>query len=69
MGKGIRISGYYLGSINDMPFHIRTLNSKNLKGRTKLYFILFLKFNDHSTRCFNFGLRRIPPNDCKFELN
>ena len=50
-------------------FHICTSYSKKLKGRTELYVILFLKLNDHPTRCFNFGLRRVHPNGCKFELN
>ena len=36
-----------------------------MKIRTESYFILFQKLNDHSTRCLNFGLRRIHPNDCK----
>ena len=27
--KGIHISGYYIVSINAMPFYICTLNSKN----------------------------------------
>ena len=39
--KGIHISGHYVVSINAMPFHIHTLNSKILKGRTESYFILF----------------------------
>ena len=44
-------------------------HSKKLKGRAESYFILFLKINDHPTRCFNFGLRGIYPNDWKFDLN
>ena len=55
-----------------MPFSYRalcTLYSEKLKGRTESYFILFLKLNDHPTRCFNFGLRRIHPNDYKFKSN
>ena len=39
--KGINISGHYVASINTMHFHIRTLNSKKLKGRPESYFILF----------------------------
>ena len=43
--KGIHISGHYVISINatvpGMPFHIRTLNSKKMKGRTESYFVLF----------------------------
>ena len=39
--KGINISGYYVVSINAMPFHICALNSKKLKGRTESYFIYF----------------------------
>ena len=70
--KGINIFGHYIVSRNAtryMPFHIVcTLSSKKLKGRTKSYFTLFLKLNDHPTRCFNFRLRRIQPNSCKFEL-
>ena len=46
-----------------------TLGSKKNEGRTESYFILFLNHNDHQTRCFNFGLRRIHPNGCKFDLN
>ena len=65
--KGINIVGHYVVSINVMPFNICTLNSKKLKGRTESYFILFLKLNDHQTLYFDFGLRRIDPNDCKFE--
>ena len=65
----ITISGHYVVSINAIAFHIRTLNSKKLKDWTESYFILFLTLNDHQTRCFNFGLRRIHPNGCKFELN
>ena len=67
--KVIHISGHYVVSIHALPFHICTLNSIKLKSRTKPYFILFLKINDHPTRCFNFGLRRVHPTDCKFELN
>ena len=33
--KGINISGHYIVSINDMPFHVCTLYSKNGKvGQT-----------------------------------
>ena len=67
--KSINSSGHYVVSINAMIFHICTLNSKKLKGRTELYVILFLKLNDYPTRCFDFGLRRIHPNSCEFELN
>ena len=67
--KGIHISGHYVISINAMPFHMCTLNSKKLKGRTESYFILFSKLNDHPIRCFNFGFRRTHPNGCIFELN
>ena len=65
----INISEHYVVSINATPFHICTLNSKKLKGRTESYLPLFLRLNDHQTRRFNFGLRRIHPNDCNFELN
>ena len=68
--KGIHISGHYVVSINAMPFHIRTLNSEKLKGRTESYVIVFfLQLNDHPVRCFNFGLRRFHLNGCRFELN
>ena len=67
--KGINISGHYVVPINAMSYHIYTLNSKKMKCRAESYFILFLKLNDHQTRCFNFGLRRIHPNGCKFKLN
>ena len=54
---GIIISGYYVVSLNTMAFiYICMLNSGNLRGLTESYFILFLKLNDHQTRCFNFGL-------------
>ena len=67
---GIHISGHYVVSTkNAMTFHICTLISEKLKGRTKSCFILFLKHNDHQTGYFNFGLRQIHPNGCKFELN
>ena len=67
--KGINISGHDVVSISAMLFHICTLNSKKLKGRTESYFIMFKKLNDHPTRCFNCELRRIHHNGCKFELN
>ena len=66
----INIHGYYFESINAMLFHICTLNSKKLKGRTESYLIpvLFLNLNDYQTRFFNFGLRlRIHPNGCKLD--
>ena len=66
--KGIHISGHYVVSINAMPFHICTLIFSKMKGRTESYFILASKLNDHPTWCFNFGLRRIYPNGCKFKL-
>ena len=66
--KGINISRHYVISVNTMYFHICSLNSKIMKGRAESYFILFLKINDHPTRCFNFGLRRIYPNGCKLDL-
>ena len=43
--KGIHFSGHYVVSINAMPFHICTSNSKKLKGRTESYFVLFYKLN------------------------
>ena len=71
--KGINISGNYAAPHNILPgtcfVHICTLYLKKLKGRTKSYFIFFLKLNDHPTRCFNFGLRRIHPSSCMFEFN
>ena len=66
---GIHIFGHYRLSINTIPFHICSLNSKKRKGRAESYFTLFLKLDDHETRYFNFGLRRIHPNGWKFELN
>ena len=67
--KGINISGNYaaphkLYQICLFHIYICTLCFKKLKGRTKSYFILFLKLNDHPTRC----LSRIHPNGCMFEL-
>ena len=69
--KVINISGTYVVHHAILClFDICTLYSKNLKGRTESHFILFLKLNNHPTRCFNFGLlRRIHLNCCKFELN
>ena len=67
--KSINVSGQYVVSINAMYFHVCIWNSKKLKDRTESCFILFLKLNDHPIRCCNFELRRIHPNDCKFELS
>ena len=39
--KGIHISGHYFVPIDVMPFHMCTLNSKKMEGRTESYFILF----------------------------
>ena len=61
--KGIKNSGKSI-----CLFYICTLNYKNLKSWTESYFILFVKLKDHPTQNFNFGLRRIDPNGCKFEL-
>ena len=67
--NGIHIfSGHYVVSINVTPFHVCTLNSKKLKGRTESYFTLFLKINNHQIRCFIFGLCRIHLTGYKFEL-
>ena len=44
--KGINIFGHYVISINAMPFC--TIYSKNMKGRTESYFILF--FNSTTMR-------------------
>ena len=65
--KGIHISGNYAAPhIYYMPCSCMcTLYLKNSKGRTKSYFTLFLKLNDHPTRSFNFGF----PNGSMFELN
>ena len=60
--KDINISEHYVVSINAYAFsYICTSYSKKMKGRAESYFILFLKLNDHQTRCFNFGLRRTHP--------
>ena len=64
--KGIHISGHYVVSIK-AAFSYMYSEFKNLKGRTEMYFIMFIKFNDFPTRCLNFGLRRIHPNGSKFE--
>ena len=59
--KGINISGNYAAPHNiTYLVYICTLYLKKLKGRTKSYF---------TTRCFSFGLSRIHPNGCMFELN
>ena len=67
--KGINISGQCIVSINAMPIYKCAFNSKKMKGPTESYFFIYFKLNDHTTRCFNFGLRRIHSNACKFELN
>ena len=68
--KGIQFSGHYVISIDTicLSIYICTLYSKKLKGRTKSYFILFLKLNDDPTRCFSSRSRRVYPNGCNFEL-
>ena len=70
--KGINISEIYaaphiLHAL--LIIELYTLYLKKFKGRTKSYFILYLKINDHPTRRFNFGLSRIHLNGCMFELN
>ena len=67
--KGINIFGHYVVSINAICLFIYVLCNKKIERWDRIVFILFLKLNDHPTRCFNFGLRRIHPNGCKFELN
>ena len=62
------IPGHYVVSKYAVSFHACTLIKKKLKGRTESHFILVLEINNHQTR-FNSGLRRIHPNDCKFEFN
>ena len=61
--------GSTLYTLNCMPISYIYFVLKKMKFRTESYFILFLKINHHPTRCYNFGLRRIHPNGCKFELN
>ena len=65
--KGINISGHYVVSINATRYAFSYMHFEFLKnkGRTERYFILFLTLNDHQTRCFNFGLRRLYRNGCK----
>ena len=65
--QGINIPGHYVVLMNAMPFHTYTLNSKKLRDRTEPSFVLCLKLNDHHTRNFIFGLRRIHPNGCNFK--
>ena len=67
--NGHKHFGHYVVSINTIFFHICTLKFNKLNGRTKPYFILFFKLNDHQTRYFSFGLRRFYSNGCKFKLN
>ena len=69
--KGINISENYATPhiLHALFIYICTLYLKKLKGRTKSYSTFFLKLNDHPIRCFNFGLTRIHPNGCMFELN
>ena len=70
--KRINISGNYAAPYvlpGTCLVHICILYLKTLKGRTKSYFIFFLKLNVHPTRCFNFVLSKIHPNGCMFELN
>ena len=70
--KGINISGNYTAPhiLHVLFIHgACPLYFKNLKGRTKSYFTIFLKLNDHPARCFNFRLlSRIHPNDCIIKL-
>ena len=68
--KGINISGNYATPhiLNALFIYVLRIKKK-MKGRTKSYFTFFLKLNDHPIRCFNFGLSRIHPNGCMFELN
>ena len=70
--RGINIFGNYAAphiSHALFIYQVCTLYFKKMKGRTKSYFTLFLKSNDHPTRCFIFRLSRIHPNGCMFELN
>ena len=68
--KSKNISGNYaaLHILNALFIYVLRIYKK-IKDRTKSYFTFFLKLNDHQTRCFNFGLSRIHPNDCMLELN
>ena len=62
--KGIHIFGNYVVQHKLYVFFTYILYS-----RTEAYFIMFLRLNDHPARCFSFGLRRIHPYGCKFEMN
>ena len=42
---------------------------KKVEGLDRIVFYIVFKLNDHPTRSFCFGLRRIHPNGGKFELN
>ena len=68
--KGIHISGNYAAphTLNALFIYVLRI-LKKMKDRTKSYFTFVLKLNDHLPRCFNFGLSRIYPNGCMFELN
>ena len=67
--KGINVSGNYAAPHMLNALFIYVLCIKKMKGQTKSYFTFFLKYNDHPTRCFNFGFGRIHPNGCIFKFN
>ena len=67
--KGIEISRHHVVLISAMHFRICILNSKKMKIEQNRTLYSFLKLNDHQTRYFNFGLRRIHPSGCKSELS
>ena len=64
----MNISGHYVVPDIDKcyAFSYINYNSKKMKGRTESFIKSFLKLNDHPTRRFNFGLRRVHPNGGKF---
>ena len=68
--KGINISGNYAAPhvLQALFIYVLCIFFKSKLGQ-KSFFTFFLKLNDYPTRCFNFGLSRIHPNGCAFELN
>ena len=69
--KGINISGNYAAphKLYHMPFSYMYFVLFLVERSDKVVFYILLKLDDHPTRCFNFGLGRIHPNGCMFELN
>ena len=61
--------GHWLKSMNQNALSHMYFGFYKFERSNRIVFMLFGKFNDYQTLCFNFGLRRVHPNDCKFDLN